>query len=132
MTGIIIASRWVQGGNTQVTTSSDQFQDLVAEALDGLPTWVLERLDNVEVLVRDQPPPDQPNLLGLYEGIPLTNRTSGYFGVLPDRITLFRSTIESVARDEQDLKRVIHGTVVHEVAHFFGISDDRLRELGRD
>jgi predicted Zn-dependent protease with MMP-like domain len=111
--------------------TGDAFQELVAEALDGLPAWVLERLDNVEVLVEEDPPAGQPNLLGLYEGIPLTNRTSGYFGVLPDRITLFRSTIEAVARDEQGLKEVIRGTVIHEVAHFFGISDDRLRELGR-
>jgi predicted Zn-dependent protease with MMP-like domain len=111
--------------------TSDRFQQLVAEALDELPAWVLNRLDNVEVLVEDDPPPDQPNLLGLYEGIPLTNRNSGYFGVLPDRITLFRSTIEASARDEQALKYVIGDTVVHEVAHFFGISDDRLRELGR-
>jgi len=129
MRGIIIASRtrrrlWME-------PSHDAFQDLVVEALEGLPTWVLDRLDNVEVLVENEPPPDQPNLLGLYEGIPLTNRNSGYFGVLPDRITLFRSSIEAVARDEDALKHVIGDTVVHELAHFFGISDDRLRELGR-
>jgi len=112
-------------------TTGERFQDLVAEALDGLPTWVLDRLDNVEVLVEEEPPLDQPNLLGLYEGIPLTRRNSGYFGVLPDRITLFRSTIEAVSGDDQALKLVIADTVVHEVAHFFGISDDRLRELGR-
>lgn len=112
-------------------TTDERFQHLVAEALDGLPEWVLGRLENVEVLVEDGPPPDQPNLLGLYEGIPLTRRNSGYFGVLPDRITLFRSSIESWARDEEGLREVIRETVVHEVAHFFGISDERLRELGR-
>jgi predicted Zn-dependent protease with MMP-like domain len=112
-------------------TTDDRFQDLVAAALDGLPAWVLRRLDNVDVLVEDDPPPDRPNLLGLYEGIPLTNRNSGYFGVLPDRITLFRSTIETLAGDDEELKSVIRDTVVHEVAHFFGISDERLRELGR-
>lgn len=111
--------------------TNDRFHELVAEALDGLPTWVQERMDNVEVLVEDDPPDDQPNLLGLYEGIPLTHRTSGYFGVLPDRITLFRSSIAAAARDERGLRRVIRDTVVHEVAHFFGISDDRLGELGR-
>jgi predicted Zn-dependent protease with MMP-like domain len=108
----------------------DRFHVLVAEALDDLPAWVLERMDNVDVLVEEDPPDDQPNLLGLYEGIPLTHRTSGYFGVLPDRITLFRSTIMAVAKDERALRRVIRDTVVHEVAHFFGISDDRLEELG--
>ena len=111
--------------------TGERFQDLVAEALDDLPAWVLDRLDNVEVLVEEEPPLDQPSLLGLYEGIPLTRRNSGYFGVLPDRITLFRSTIEAVAGDDQALRHVIADTVVHEVAHFFGISDDRLRELGR-
>jgi predicted Zn-dependent protease with MMP-like domain len=130
MTGIIIASRTLR--RQWVETSNNAFQDLVAEALDGLPTWVLARLDNVEVLVEEDPPPDQPNLLGLYEGIPLTSRNSGYFGVLPDRITLYRSTIEAAARDEEALKQLIGDTVVHEVAHFFGISDERLRELRRD
>jgi len=113
-------------------TARERFEELVAEALDGLPAWVLERLDNVEVLVEDEPPPDRRGLLGLYEGIPLTRRGSGYFGVLPDRITLFRATIEAVAEDEQDLRELIRETVIHEVAHFFGISDERLEELGRD
>jgi predicted Zn-dependent protease with MMP-like domain len=113
-------------------TARERFEELVAEALDGLPAWVLERLDNVEVLVEDEPPPDRRGLLGLYEGIPLTRRGSGYFGVLPDRITLFRATIEAVAEDEQDLRELIRETVIHEVAHFFGISDERLGELGRD
>jgi len=101
-------------------------------ALAGLREWVKERLDNVEVLTADDPPPDQPNLLGLYEGIPLTRRGLGYSGVLPDRITLYRSTIERVAgADPRRLRRVIRDTVVHEIAHYFGISDERLDELGR-
>jgi predicted Zn-dependent protease with MMP-like domain len=108
------------------------FEQLVAEALDDLPEWVLQSLDNVEVMVEDEPPPDQPGLLGLYEGIPLTRRGLNYFGVLPDRITLFRRAIEREARSDEDLKRIVVDTVVHEVAHFFGISDERLEELGRD
>jgi predicted Zn-dependent protease with MMP-like domain len=111
--------------------TEDRFQEIVAQVLDDLPPWVLERLDNVEVLIEDDPPHDQPGLLGLYEGIPLTSRMSGYSGVLPDRITLFRSTLLAAAGGEPDLRRVIRDTVVHEVAHFFGISDDRLEELGR-
>jgi predicted Zn-dependent protease with MMP-like domain len=110
----------------------DRFVQLAAEALDGLPAWIQERLDNVEVLVEDEPPPDHPTLLGLYEGIPLTQRGFHYAGVLPDRITLYRSTIERVGRGDDGLREVIRDTVVHEVAHFFGISDERLRELGRD
>jgi predicted Zn-dependent protease with MMP-like domain len=110
--------------------SRARFEDLVAEAIDSLPGWVLDRLENVEILVEDHAPPGQPNLLGLYHGIPLTQRNRGYAGVLPDTITLYRSTIEHVARDDDNLRRVIAHTVEHEVAHFFGISDDRLRDMG--
>ncbi|HJV03678.1 MAG TPA: metallopeptidase family protein [Actinomycetota bacterium] len=110
-----------------------RFEELAARALDGLPGWAQQRLDNVEVMIEERPPPEQPNLLGLYEGIPITERGLDYAGVLPDRITLYRSTIEAVAGDDEDeLERVIAETVVHEVAHFFGISDARLHELGRD
>jgi predicted Zn-dependent protease with MMP-like domain len=112
--------------------SRKRFERLVAEAIDSLPAWVLERLENVDVVIEEEPPDDDPDLLGLYEGIPLTERGMDYAGVLPDRIVLFRRTIEAEAEDEEDLKRIVADTVVHEVAHFFGISDDRLRELGWD
>ncbi len=105
-----------------------RFEELVADALDALPPWVLERLENVEIIVEDRPPPGEPNLLGRYHGIPLTERRY-YAGVLPDTITLYRRTIERTASDDEDLKRVVGHTVEHEVAHFFGISDERLREL---
>jgi predicted Zn-dependent protease with MMP-like domain len=110
-----------------------RFEELVREALDSLPGWVLERLDNVEVVVEDRPPRGDRNLLGLYEGVPLTERNDAtYFGVLPDRITLFRRTIEAAAGPGEDaLRETIAHTVVHEYAHFFGISDDRLREIDR-
>src|SRR5512132_3212850 len=104
---------------------------MVVEALDALPQWVLERLENVEVLVEARPPRDEPNLLGRYHGIPLTERRH-YAGVLPDTITLYRSTIERAASDRrEDVRDVVGHTVAHEVAHFFGISDDRLREIDR-
>jgi predicted Zn-dependent protease with MMP-like domain len=106
-----------------------RFEELVAEALDTLPGWVLDRLENVEVILQDRPPHEQPGLLGLYHGIPLTRRGPGYSGVLPDTITLFRSTIERSARSEDELRRLVAHTVEHEVAHFFGISDDRLRDM---
>lgn len=109
----------------------ERFEELVADALDGLPAWVLERMENVEVVVADRPPPDQPNLLGLYHGIPLTKRGAGYAGVLPDTITLYRSTIQQSVRNEDELRARIAHTVEHEVAHYFGISDDRLREMER-
>lgn len=110
----------------------DRFDELVAEALDRLPRWVKQRLDNVAVVVEERPPPDDPQLLGVYEGIPLTARGQDYYGVLPDRIRLFRATIEREAEDEEDVRRVVEETVIHEVAHFFGISDERLHELDWD
>src|SRR5439155_24970074 len=107
------------------------FADLVADALDGLPQWVQERLDNIAVMVEEHGPRDQPGLLGLYQGISLNRRGAGYAGAMPDRITLFRSAIERVAHGDPDLlRKVVAHTVAHEIAHHFGISDDRLREIG--
>ncbi|MFM7718101.1 MAG: metallopeptidase family protein [Actinomycetota bacterium] len=107
-----------------------RFDDLVAEALDALPEWVLDRMENVEVLVEDHPPADEPDLLGRYDGVPLAERGADYGFVLPDTITLFRRPIERVAGSDPDaLRREITQTVVHEVAHHFGISDDRLHDL---
>lgn len=113
-------------------SSRRRFEELVDEAMAGLPDWIQDRLDNVAVIVDEEPPAGEPDLLGLYEGIPLTERSADYFGVLPDRIRLFRSTIEEEAEDDEDLVEVVQDTVVHEVAHFFGISDERLHELGWD
>ena len=109
--------------------SRARFDELVAEAMDSLPEWVLDRLENVEILVEERPPRREPNLLGVYHGIPLTKRGAGYAGVLPDMITLYRGSIEGAARDEDHLRSLIAHTVEHEVAHFFGISDDRLRDM---
>jgi predicted Zn-dependent protease with MMP-like domain len=108
----------------------DRFEELAAEALDGLPEWVHERMENVEVLIEDHPPPSQPGLLGLYEGVPLSNRGT-YYGALPDRITLFRRAIERAAgRDDDRLRALVAHVVGHEVAHHFGITDERLKEIG--
>ena len=112
--------------------SRRRFESLVADALDELPGWVQEAMDNVAVVVEDRPPADEPDLLGLYEGIAKTEREH-YSGVLPDRITLFRHTIEGEAgEDDEELRAVIAETVVHAVAHPFGISDERLEGLGWD
>jgi predicted Zn-dependent protease with MMP-like domain len=108
----------------------DRFEALAAQALDGLPVWVLDAMKNVEVLIEAHPPPGQPNLLGLYHGVPLTKRGRGYSFVPPDTITLYRATIERVAGpDPERLRRVVAHTVAHEVAHHFGISDERLIEI---
>ncbi|MEX1100970.1 MAG: metallopeptidase family protein [Actinomycetota bacterium] len=107
-----------------------RFQELAAEAIDGLPTWVHDRMENVDVTIEELAPPDEPNLLGLYQGIPLTQRDGGYTGVMPDRITLYRSTImRRSGHDEDRVRAEVAHTVKHEVAHFFGISDERLHEL---
>jgi predicted Zn-dependent protease with MMP-like domain len=115
------------------TGAQERLMALVAEALDALPEWVHGALDNVEVLVDDFPPDDvAPGTLGLYEGIPLAECGSDYAGVLPDRITLFAVPIAREAGPgDLALKRVIAETVVHEIAHHFGIDDERLHEIDR-
>jgi predicted Zn-dependent protease with MMP-like domain len=117
-----------------------RFEELVAEAIDELPDDILAMLDNVEIVVADAPTADQLDeagnleagemLLGLYEGIPLTDRTGNYGMVLPDKITLFQDALESVCQDEDTLRNEVRVTVIHELAHHFGISDRRLQELG--
>ena len=112
--------------------SARRFEALVADALDELPSWVQEAMDNVAVVVEERPPADEPELLGLYEGIARTERFD-YAGALPDRITLYRSSIEAEAGDDdEELRAIVAETIVHEVAHHFGISDERLEALGWD
>src|SRR2546423_7795606 len=106
-----------------------QFSELVAEALDELPAELAAAMDNVVVLVEDRNP-EQPSLLGLYEGVSLTSRTTQYASVLPDRITLYQDTLQAACDNEQELRREVTVTVVHEVAHHFGIGEERLHELG--
>jgi len=116
----------------------DRFEELVRRALATLPDELAERIDNVDVEVQDRPSPEQlaggrvppgHTLLGLYQGVPLTKRHSGYGMVPPDRILIFQDPLEQIARDEDDLVERVRATVVHEVAHHFGISDARLREI---
>ncbi|HEX2052344.1 MAG TPA: metallopeptidase family protein [Actinomycetota bacterium] len=113
--------------------SSQEFEDLVGEAMDELPDELLSRIANLEITIEDRPTSgEERDLLGLYEGIPLTDRGSDYFGVLPDRITLFKANIEEEAETPDDVREVVRVTVLHEIAHHFGIDDDRLEELGWD
>jgi len=107
-----------------------RFEDLVGEALDEVPPELLDLMDNVVILVDDNPPEDEPDLLGLYEGHALTERGWDYSGVLPDRITIFRNPILAICDSEQDVVDEVAITVVHEIAHHFGIDDARLHELG--
>ena len=101
----------------------------MGDALDLIPDEFAAAMDNVVVLVEDRDP-EQPTLLGLYHGVALTERTSHYGGVLPDRITIYREAILDVCHDEEGVVEEVAITVVHEIAHHFGIDDDRLHELG--
>jgi predicted Zn-dependent protease with MMP-like domain len=118
---------------------NERFEELVIRAVESLPEELKERLDNVDVMVADKPSPDQLDksdrkrgqiLLGLYEGVPLTHRHSSYGLVTPDRITIFKKAIESVCHSDDQTVREIRRVVLHEIAHHFGIDDERLRELG--
>jgi predicted Zn-dependent protease with MMP-like domain len=110
--------------------TAQRFEELVGEALDEIPAELLGLLDNVVILVEDDPPESDPDLLGVYEGHALTNRGWDYAGVLPDRITIFRNPILSICQTEGEVVDEVAVTVVHEIAHHFGIDDDRLHELG--
>ena len=111
-----------------IEVSPARFEEMVEAALDSLPERLGRLMSNVAVMVQHEPGP--PGLLGLYEGIPLTSRTTGYAGVLPDRITIYRLAICAVCETEHEVIDQVRRTVVHEVGHHFGITDTRLTELG--
>ena len=106
----------------------ERFEEMVVAALDGLPEQLGEMMRNVAVTVEHGPGPR--GLLGLYQGVPLTSRTTQYAGVLPDRIIIFRRAICAICHSEEEVADQVRRTVIHEVAHHFGIGDERLRELG--
>ena len=113
-----------------VKMSRQRFEELVSDGLDLVPEELLRLMDNVVVLVEDNAPDDDPDLLGLYEGYALTERGQEYSGVLPDRITIFRRPILSICDTEEDVVDEVAITVVHEIAHHFGIDDKVLHDLG--
>ena len=108
----------------------DQFEGLVAAALDDVPAELTALMDNCVVLVEDDPPEDDPDLLGVYVGTPLTDRGAGYTMQLPDRITIFRRPTLEMCSSADEVVAEVRITVVHEIAHHFGIDDERLDELG--
>jgi len=111
-----------------IEVEPDRFEEMVATALDGLPDELGRMMQNVAVTVEHGAGP--PGLLGLYQGIPLTSRSSQYAGVLPDRITIYHRAICAICRTPGEVVDQVRRTVVHEVGHHFGIADDRLEELG--
>jgi predicted Zn-dependent protease with MMP-like domain len=122
-----------------VEIEPERFAEMVAAAVHALPDEFRERIANVEFTVEEWARPDDygrtatprgGTLLGVYRGIPLTKRTGGYNMVVPDRIVIFRGPLQRLARDEADLGERVAHVVRHEIAHYFGISDERLREMG--
>ena len=119
----------------------EEFERLVAQALEELPEEFQKRLDNVDVVVAANPTRDQmkragigshQTLFGLYEGVPLSKRDRGYHLVLPDKITIFQRPMEALCRTNEEIRNLVRETVMHEIAHHFGIGDERLKELEKD
>lgn len=115
----------------------ERFEQLVGEAIDSLPDDFRDRMNNVAVVVEDVPSPRDERrfargrlLLGLYQGQPLTRRDSRYGMAFPDKITIYQANIEAICRTDDDIRRQVRKTVLHEIAHHFGIDDHRLRDLG--
>ena len=117
----------------------EKFEKIVRQAIKSIPKKFLERLENVEILIEDEPNPHQLRklkakrnflVLGLYEGIPKTKRWN-YQGVLPDKITIFKNPIEKIASSEKEIKEIVKNTIWHEIAHHFGIDEKKIREIER-
>jgi predicted Zn-dependent protease with MMP-like domain len=113
-----------------VQVDEERFFALAEQALADVPPELAALLDNVVLFVEDDPPADDPDLLGFYDGIPLTERDTTYGGMLPDRIVVFRNPTLAICETEAEVVEEVTITVVHEIAHHFGIDDDRLHELG--
>jgi predicted Zn-dependent protease with MMP-like domain len=117
-------------GDRLFSVTDERFHEIVDAELAAFPKQFSDLLENVEILIEDHN--EDSNILALYRGIPLTKRTpQNYFGVMPDTITFYKSTISRHCNTEQDVIVAVHHVLRHEVAHYFGISDDRLRELGQ-
>ncbi len=111
-----------------ISVAPEEFEEMVGTALDGLPEQFGKLMKNIAVVVEHGPGPR--GLLGLYQGIPLTSRTTNYAGVLPDKITIYQRAICAICDTREQVVEQVRRTVIHEVGHYFGLSDERLRELG--
>ncbi|MFD1714047.1 metallopeptidase family protein [Amnibacterium flavum] len=110
--------------------TTEAFERLVVDELDALPDDMVEGLENVVFVVEDRPEDGSLDLLGIYDGVALTERDRYGFGEMPDRIVLFREPLLAICDDEEALRDEVHVTLVHEIAHYYGIDDERLHELG--
>ena len=104
------------------------FEQYVKDSLKNLPKFFRDKLENVEIVVEDEPIP-QKSLLGLYQGVPLKHRGSWYGNVLPDKITLFKKNIERICRDDEEVKLLVNNVLIHEIGHYFGFDEDALRHI---
>jgi len=109
---------------------AERFEDLVGDELDALPDDMVDGLDNVVIQVEDRPEDGSLDLLGLYDGVALTERGQYGFGEMPDRILIYREPLLAICADEEELRDQVHVTLVHEIAHYYGIDDEKLHELG--
>jgi predicted Zn-dependent protease with MMP-like domain len=123
----LFRGRWIDS-----TVNKAEFDAAVDRALEGLPGWVMERVDNLHVVVEDRPTDEQGDVLGIYEGVSLPERSADYWGALPDRIIVFRQPHLELGLTDEVLEEEIRRTVLHELAHHLGIDDKRLEELGWD
>ena len=112
-----------------IEVDEKRFEELVDDALDSVPDALFEAMDNVVVLIADRNP-EEPGLLGLYEGVALTERDTTYSGFLPDTITIYRGALSDFCSSEEQLVHEVAVTVIHEIAHHFGIDEETLHELG--
>ncbi|HRL48295.1 MAG TPA: metallopeptidase family protein [Propioniciclava sp.] len=110
--------------------TDDEFEGHVTDALDSIPASLLDLLENCVIVVEDEPPADEPDLLGVYDGVPLTERDHEYGAVLPDRIVIFKNPTLRMCQTREEVVEEVGITVVHEIAHYFGIDDARLHDLG--
>lgn len=113
-----------------IELSAEDFEQLVTAELDALPDRVVDGLDNVVFLIEDRPPDGSLDMLGVYEGFDLTERGTYGYGELPDRIILFREPLLAICETIEELRDEVHITLVHEIAHYYGIDDEQLHELG--
>lgn len=109
-----------------------EFEEVVDRVIEGLPEWVVEQIDNLVVVVEEEPTREQGEMLGVYEGVALNERGDNYFGAMPDRIVIFRLPHLDLGLKRADLEGEIRRTVLHEIAHHLGIDDQRLTDIGWD